>query len=84
MTTTPSFVIRLPASALSRVRVSSSSDGEFAGVEPDLDGGFDLVDVLAAGTAGALERFFDLTLVDGETIGYTDHWHFGFPCCAPN
>ena len=24
------------------------------------------------------------TLVDGETIGYTDHWHFGFPCCAPN
>ena len=29
MTTTPSFVIRLPASVVSRVRVSSSSEGEF-------------------------------------------------------
>ena len=42
-------------------------------VEAELHRGGDLVDVLAAGAAGANKDLFDLVLVDRETVG--DRYH---------
>jgi len=43
------------------------------GIEAELDGGGDLVDVLSAGAAGANEDLFDLVLVDRDAVGDRDH-----------
>ena len=43
------------------------------GIEAELDGGGDLVDVLPAGAAGANEDLFDLVLVDRDAVGDRDH-----------
>src|SRR4030095_3397769 len=42
-------------------------------VEAKLDGGRDLVDVLASGSRGPDKAFVDLTLVERQRIGDPDH-----------
>src|SRR3954447_14381312 len=44
-----------------------------ADVEAELDGGGELVDVLAAGAGAADEALFKLPLVEGDRVGDLDH-----------
>src|SRR5262245_20413582 len=46
-----------------------------ADVEPQLDGGGHLVDILTARTGRAHELLVDLTLVDGQTGGDAKHFY---------
>ena len=72
MSSTPSPVMRLPASATSRCLTSGGSD-EALDVEPQLDGGRDLVDVLPARAGRAHEPFLELAVFDDDGVGDADH-----------
>ena len=64
MTMTPSLVARWPASLIVRSRTRSDRRRRTGRVEAQLDGGRDLVDVLAAGPGGADELLLELALGD--------------------
>ena len=72
ITITPSLVMRWPASRFSRSAASSGSVIR-RGVEAQLRGGRELVDVLPAGTGGAHEADLDVVLVDREVAGNPQH-----------
>ena len=66
MTSTPSLVMRDPASVFSRSRISSVSAGEVGGVESQLDGGRNLVHVLAAWPGRSHEALVQFGFSDGN------------------